>query len=102
MYDGEEYSSKFNWANFYLRILRYANSIYLQGQDKVKLSLQILDIELQNIIDAQLWAKENGSSQNVLELINEFPNAGYKILSLRLHPRIHIDWFNSGLDAAKS
>ena len=64
------------------RILRYANYLYLQGQDKVKLGLQLLDIELQNIIDAQLWAKENGSSQNVLKLVNEFPNV---ITSYSIH-----------------
>lgn len=97
----EEFLLRSNFAKYYLELLRHANNLYLQGRENIKLSLQILDLELENIIAAQLWATENSGLGDILELVNEFPNAGYKILPLRLHPRVHLSWLISGIESAK-
>jgi len=63
--------------------------------------LKLLDTEWEHINFAQSWIRENDTGSDRLELCNEYPNAGYMILSLRLHPKEYIFWLNTGLEAAR-
>lgn len=98
----DEKTAQTGHAQHYLNILQTANQLYLEGKENVLFGLQLLDNEWQHIVFAQSWIGENANEKDLLELCNEYPNAGYAILSLRLHPRAYIDWLETGLKAARS
>ncbi len=93
----ENFNASFRYASFYLSVLQVSNRIYSQGKENVLTGLRLLDSEWVHVLTAQKWSTSNSD-----ELCNEFPNAGYMILSLRLLPREQISWLESGLISAQN
>ncbi len=101
MNDKEEYEARLQHASHYKDVLRFANDLYLEGSEKILAGLHLFDLEWENIRTGWAWASQTLSEAERLELGNEYPNAGFMLLILRLDPREYIVWLKNGLDAAK-
>jgi len=101
MDDGEEVEAHLIHSYHYFRVLITANDLYKEGGEKVLTGLRLFDLEWENIRAGQAWVSFNSDEVYYLELCNEYPSAGSSILPLKLHPRNHIAWLDSGLEAAK-
>ena len=101
MKEEEEREARMQHAAHYKNILRAANQLYREGGEKVLTGLGLFDLEWKNIRAGQAWVSLNSDDKNCLELCNEYAEAGYLILNLRLHPREYIVWSEQGLAAAR-
>ena len=97
MHGNEEQEADYRYTVHYINVMIEANELYSEGGKKVLQGLHLLDSEWTHILNAQRWSKTNSD-----ELCNEFPNAGFMILNLRLHPGEYISWLEAGLIAAKN
>jgi tetratricopeptide (TPR) repeat protein len=97
----EEGDARLRHASHYKDVLSTADDLYQEGGEKVLTGLNRFDLESENIRAGQAWVSNNAEDVNYLELCNKYPDAGYRILSLRLHPRERISWLESGLAAAR-
>ena len=102
-------------AEYYLKVLTSANELYKRGGQNTMRGLKLFDQEWANIRDGRLRLKQMtaiesdeeipAQSKNFVEfawhLLNEYPNAGVRILGLRLHPQDWISWLETGLAAAR-
>jgi tetratricopeptide (TPR) repeat protein len=86
----------------YQSVLHEADALYEQGGDLMKLGLDLVDLEWQNIQAGQVWAAANVDvNRGARELCNSYPDAGKFVLDLRQHPRERIRWSEAALEASK-
>jgi tetratricopeptide (TPR) repeat protein len=97
--DGE---ARLKHASHYKDVLSTANQLYGKGGENVLTGLRLFDLEMENIRAGRAWVSTNSEEVDYLELCNEYPNAGHRILPLRLLPGERIKWLESGLKAARS
>ena len=89
-------------AAHYEGVLRRAKETYKQGGDAVVHGLALFDAEWENIRAGQAWAAgHTAKDRAAAALCNAYPDAGVYCLSLRLHPRERIRWFEAALTAAR-
>jgi tetratricopeptide (TPR) repeat protein len=89
-------------AGYYCRVLAQADSLYLEGSEKVLQGLALFDREWENVREGQAWAAAHaGDDEAAARLSVEYPDAGAYCLALRLHPREWIVWLESSLAAAR-
>jgi tetratricopeptide (TPR) repeat protein len=98
----EETEAQLKHATHYRNVLSTANVLYGKGGENVLTGLRLFDLEIENIRAGQAWVSNNSAEVDYLKLCNEYPNAGYEILSLRLHPREYIVWLENGLKASRT
>lgn len=88
-------------AEYYRNMLSESNELYKQGGNKVLAGLQLFDLEEANILSGQAWAGKNlGSNSSAAELCKSYPDSGFYVLDLRLHPQQKIAWLEKGVKAA--
>lgn len=95
--------AKHRFSSHYQSILHEADALYEQGGKWLKQGIDLLDLEWQNIQNAQIWARRHADDDRAAcELCNSFPDAGKYVLSLRQHPRERIRWNEAALEASRS
>lgn len=88
-------------AKHYENVLR---SIKELGQSKevIERNLALFDLEWDNIQAGQAWtAAHAGENDAAAQLCSRYPDAGGYLLFLRQHPREHILWRETALNAAR-
>ncbi len=89
-------------ASHYLRIIREADGLYLQGGEMLKRGLVLFELEWPNIQAGQRWAEKNaGKDDAAASLCNDYLNAGVHLLFIFHHTRERIRWLKSALAAAR-
>lgn len=89
-------------ASHYLRMIREADKLYLQGGEALKRGLVLFDLEWPNIQAGQGWAEKHAREDNVAaSLCNDYPSAGAHLLHILQHPGERIRWLKSALTAAR-
>lgn len=84
-------------AEYHEVVLQAANDLFLQGNDALMAGLALADREWANILAWQAWAAEAmARAENVARLVFDYALSGAHILTVRMHPRVHI----ARLDAA--
>ncbi len=100
--DEERAVARQRHAAHYQSVLHEADALYEQGGDLMKLGVDLVDLEWQNIQAGQIWAASAMDADRAArELCNSFPDAGKYVLDLRQHPRERIRWSEAALEAAK-
>ncbi|NDD65479.1 MAG: hypothetical protein EBZ36_16120, partial [Acidobacteria bacterium] len=95
--------AKHRFSSHYQSILHEADALYEQGGKWLKQGIDLVDLEWQNIQNAQIWARRHADDDRAAcELCNSFPDAGKYVLSLRQHPRERIRWNEAALEASRS
>ncbi|MEY4168060.1 MAG: ATP-binding protein [Blastocatellia bacterium] len=95
--------AKHRFSSHYQSVLHEADALYEQGGKWLKQGIDLLDLEWQNIQNAQIWARRHvDDDRAACELCNSFPDAGKYVLSLRQHPRERIRWNEAALEASRS
>lgn len=95
--------AKHRFASHYQSVLHEADALYEQGRDWLKKGIDLLDLEWQNIQNAQIWARRHAEDDRAAcELCNSFPDAGKYVLNLRQHPRERIRWNEAALEASRT
>jgi tetratricopeptide (TPR) repeat protein len=97
----EEFDACLKHSSHYIELLTAANELYSKGGENVLSGLGMFDLERENILAGQSWVIQSIDNMDVLAICNEFPNAGFMILPLRLHPITYIDWLEKGFKAAR-
>jgi tetratricopeptide (TPR) repeat protein len=98
----ERLSAKKAHAVYFIKVLDYANKIYLQGNESITVGLALLDVERENIEAGQRWAASMiGKNETATQLSMVYYNAGAHVLDLRLYPLERIRWQETGLKAAR-
>ncbi len=124
----ERAAAAYRHAAHYERMLRAANTLYLQGNEGILAGLALYDREAANIHAGFAWAcapapdayRKDAEAQRRKEtdepfaplrpgdlalkntLCSAYPDAGAYILDLRLHPREKIRWLEAALRAARA
>jgi predicted HTH transcriptional regulator/tetratricopeptide (TPR) repeat protein len=89
-------------AEYYRELLSAANNLYLKGRSYIKAGLSLFDREKANIMAGQAWASENSETNSSAAILcMSYPDAGFYVLDLRLHPREKIDWLETALAAVR-
>ena len=89
-------------AEYYLGVLRSANSLYTRGYDNVGAGLRLFDLEWENIQTGQARsAAVSGNNPALSKLCIAYPKAGAHILLIRQHPKEGIQWSEAALSAAR-
>ncbi|MGH9846329.1 MAG: NB-ARC domain-containing protein, partial [Blastocatellia bacterium] len=100
--DDERAVARQRHAAHYQSVLHEADALYEQGGDLMKLGVDLVDLEWQNVQAGQVWAASAMDADRAArELCNSFPDAGKYVLDLRQHPRERIRWSEAALEAAK-
>ncbi|HEX4494278.1 MAG TPA: tetratricopeptide repeat protein [Thermoanaerobaculia bacterium] len=98
----EEGKSRRRHAEYFLKVLRSANSRYEKGGQDSLVGLALFDREWSNIRAGQAWvAAEFHRGKECAELCSSYPDEGTYCLSIRQHPREGIQWSEIGLEAAR-
>lgn len=95
-----EYATRPSHARYYSALLHHFQEMFLAGNEKVIMGLQLFDRNKIEIFSGQAWAA--GASDNEkerCELAREYSNQANEILYIRLHPRTWIRWLEAGLRA---
>ncbi len=124
--DDERTTAAYRHAAHYERVLRAANTLYLQGSEGIQADLTLYDREAHNIHAGFAWAcspapdsqckdaetqRRKAESRAPLRLsdfalkdtlCNVYPDAGVYILTLRLYPRERIRWLEAALRVARA
>ena len=88
-------------ARHYYRILAAANDMF-GDPDNIAQGHMIFDLERPNIEAAHAWLlRHKDPSDEVRQLVKDYPDAGVYLLSLRLHMRDWIDWLMAATEAAR-
>jgi tetratricopeptide (TPR) repeat protein len=103
------FTARLRHAKHFMQVLSASDELFLQGGAKLKLGLELFDIEWANIQAGQIWSaattqasrKANVADMPALKLASDYPSAGAYVLSMRLYPRDMIRWLESGLAAAR-
>jgi len=89
-------------ATYYKFVLNAANSLCLSGGELIKRGLDLFDLEWGNIQTGQIWVVAHATKdETVLNLCSAYPNAGFYVFGIRLHPRDWIHWLEAALFAAR-
>lgn len=89
-------------AAHYLRIIREADGLYLQGGEMLKRGLVLFELEWLNIQAGQRWAKQHaGKDDTAASLCNDYLNAGIHLLFILQGTDERILWLKSALAAAR-
>jgi tetratricopeptide (TPR) repeat protein len=100
--DDERAVARQRHAAHYQSVLHEADALYEQGGDLMKLGVDLVDLEWQNVQAGQVWAASAMDEDRAArELCNSFPDAGKYVLDLRQHPRERIRWTEAALEAAR-
>ncbi|MFM8393324.1 MAG: ATP-binding protein, partial [Acidobacteriota bacterium] len=95
--------AKHRFSSHYQSVLHEADALYEQGGEWLKKGIDLLDLEWQNIQNAQVWARRHAEEDRAAcELCNSFPDAGKYVLNLRQHPRERIRWNEAALEASRT
>jgi tetratricopeptide (TPR) repeat protein/predicted phosphodiesterase len=106
----EAIDSQQKHAKHFLKVLSEAGKLYQKGGNSILAGLELFDREWANIKVGHAWTKNRiqsyrkltkSDSKIVVEMANSYANDGICVLDLRLHPRDQIDWFETGLIAAR-
>ncbi len=88
-------------ARHYYQILAAANDMF-GDPDNIAQGLMTFDLERPNIEAAHAWLlRHKDPSDEVRQLVKDYPDAGVYLLSLRLHMRDWIDWLMAAIEAAR-
>ncbi|MDH2356550.1 tetratricopeptide repeat protein [Bradyrhizobium sp. SSUT112] len=87
-------------AVHYLFVLNQASQLYAQDGSASTEGLTLFDQERTNIETGQRWASEQNRSMAAAKLEVLYADVGADVLSLRLHPRERIRWYESALRGA--
>jgi tetratricopeptide (TPR) repeat protein len=98
----EEGESRRRHAEYFLAVLRSADSLYMKGGPDSLFGLALFDREWINIRAGQAWsAAQFHEAKEAADLCSSYPDAGTYCLDLRQHPREGIQWREVGLAAAR-
>ena len=100
--DEEREAAARRHAEHYRRVLALADDLFLKGGEDCVRGLGLFDAERANVEAGQAWAARRAEEDDAAaRLTNDYPDAGAYVLSLRLHPRVWIEWLQSALAAAR-
>src|SRR5687768_4934245 len=89
-------------AEYYLNVLRSAESHYYKGHNNVGTGLTLFDLEWGNIRTGQRWVVAKQGYDAVLSaLCIAYANTGAYVLNLRQHRKEWIQWLEAALSAAR-
>jgi hypothetical protein len=89
-------------AIYYATKLLDTSKLYREGRESLRSGLTLFDTEWENIRVGQSWVAEHAAVDSIAEeLCCHYPNAGFDLLGLRLHPRDWIGWLEPALEAAR-
>jgi tetratricopeptide (TPR) repeat protein len=98
-------------SNHYSKVLSDAEKLYDKGGKYILEGLIHFDREWANIKEGQAWSevmmrdvrkpKAKSDLKFALQIANSYPNDGFNILALRLHPKERIRWLETALTAAR-
>lgn len=89
-------------ARYFVEVLREAERLYRAGHDNVLAGLHLFDLEAHNIVSAMEWAMMWADrDEAAARMANALPEAGSRVLSLRLSPDTRITWRQSAASAAR-
>ncbi len=89
-------------AEYYLKVLRAADDLYLQGGTSVQRGVALFDREWDNIQAGQGYAAAHAEQDDAAaRLCTDYPDAGWDCLYLRRHPREQIAWLEAAVAAAQ-
>lgn len=95
------FEAQFRHSKFYLRILRVANELALEGEDSLSLGLDLIDQNFPNINIGQSWSAENMTKEAIAKLCVSYPRSAAFLLDFRLNPQERLKWLEDALKAAK-
>lgn len=88
-------------ARYFVEVLRDAERLYRAGHDNVLAGLRLFDLDAHNVVGAMEWAMMRADqNEAAAQTVNTLPEAGSRVLSLRLSPDTRITWRQSAADAA--
>jgi tetratricopeptide (TPR) repeat protein len=89
-------------AEFYERVARAADALYLQGSENLRAGLDLFDAELPHIRAGQAWAAANMErNDDAARLCSAYPDAAVYVADLRLSAREQIRWLEQAVTAAR-
>ncbi|HKQ79876.1 MAG TPA: tetratricopeptide repeat protein [Blastocatellia bacterium] len=98
----ETYAARKRFALHYRTALIACQSLYDEGNESVLRGLALFDQEWSNIQAGQRWSEASiEKDRDAAQLCIDYPNAGYYVILLRLHPRERIRWLEFQLTAAR-
>jgi len=89
-------------AAYYLNVLYACRDLYMKGNENILAGLALFDRERANIEAGQAWAAAQPADPAAARLCNAYPDVGFIVLDLRLHPRTQIAWREAALTAARA
>ncbi len=89
-------------AEYYLKVLRDADDLFLQGGASVQRGTALFDREWDNIRAGQAWAAVRAAQDDAAaRLCSDYPDVGAYCLDLRRHPGERIAWLEAAVAAAR-
>ncbi len=89
-------------AEHFCGVLERANIFCSQFNEHMLAGLALFDRERPQIVAGQAWAaKCLQDKKEASRLASRYPNAGFRLLQLRLSPRESINWLKSALAEAR-
>ena len=89
-------------SRYFLRVLRIADNLYVEGKDSMTLGLNLFDIESRNISSGREWVTTQAPhSKQAAQFCSSYPGVGAFIIDLRLNPTERINWLEDALIAAQ-
>lgn len=98
----ERSGAQYRHALHYLEVLATADDMYLQGGALVLRSLELFDLERENILAGHTWAATHSTESSTAATLSViYPDAGTYILGLRLSARDRIPWLEVAVSATQ-
>lgn len=89
-------------AQYYLTVLRQANSLYQKGGDDLKQALQLVQLESPNIQIARAWAEMHAGNDDRAALVcSDYQVLGAYLFDLTQHPSQRKSWLEVALASAR-
>jgi tetratricopeptide (TPR) repeat protein len=90
------------YAEHFLEVLRFADYLYMQGDQEIGPGLSLFDLEWNNILVGQGWAAAQfKKTTDAADICSRYPQVGAHCLYIRQHPKDRIDWLETALAAAR-
>ena len=90
-------------ANHYLNVLRDLDNRFKQGGELERASLDLLQIEWENISQGQDWAQNHiAHGEDIARLTSNLATAGVYLFEIYLHPIEYTQWLKAALNAAQN
>ncbi len=100
--NNEQQTTNLRHAEFYVRVTRAADELYLDGNENVRAGLDLFDQELAHIRAGQAWAAAHANeNDDAAELCSDYPDAAVYVADLRLSAREQIRWLEQAVGAAR-